>query len=123
MKHYKQVLQLGYVPAFGRKNPIPRYFLKIAHKHYSHYYETSNFFDTFDRKALYRPFTKEQPNQEMADLFIQFTRTRNIQLEESWLDWQEEVEPYIFNQFKPDFKRIEENHLHDLKQRNSKGDF
>jgi len=54
LKHYKQILSLGYIPFGQRKMAIPRYFQKLAHKHYSHFYERQNFHDTSQRKKLYR---------------------------------------------------------------------
>ena len=117
LRHYRQILSLGYIPFAGQKFPIPRYFTKLAHKHYSHFFEPINFFDTPDRKALYRPFTNTDPNQEIAELYRRYNEEKKIQLEQAKLEWEQSIEPFILTKTKPDFRIAAENFLYDLEKR------
>lgn len=123
LAHYSQILRLGYVPFGQQQAPIPRYFEKLAHKHYSHYYAQENFFDTKDRKALYRPFKKEQPNKEIADLYSAYLITKEQKTIKLSEEFNAEIEPHIFTKTKTQFQQSAENYLHDLKQKTNKGNF
>ena len=57
-KNYSQLLRLGYLPYAGEKVSLPRYFEKLAHKHYCHFFDRSYFFDTDERKRVYTPFKR-----------------------------------------------------------------
>lgn len=125
--HYSQLLSLGYVPMGGRKMPIPRYFLKIAHKHHSHFYEPGNFLDTKQRKALYRPFNfktpDQHPNKEIADLFRTYKADKDKKIIELQKEWDEVILQYLTTKEKPDFIKSAENTLHDLRNRTNQEEF
>lgn len=123
IKNYKQILTLGYIPFSGRKIPIPRYFIRLAHKHYCHFYDQSAFFNTIDRQQLYRPFTKEEPNQEIADLYIKFNALKQDYIKQLELDWNEVITKYLTTKQKPDFIQAAENALYDLKNKNLQEQF
>lgn len=113
LKHYSQILRLGFIPFNGKKFPIPRYFLKIAHKHYSHFYENQNFFDTPQRKKLYTPFKDGQAIKLMADLYKVFRAERDILLDTLRAEWEEHIKDYVFGKEEPDFKIAADNYRYD----------
>lgn len=123
MQNYKQILMLGYIPVGGRKVPLPRYFEKLAHKHYCHYYDKSKFFDNPDRKAIHRPFKKQQPNKEIADLYINFKHQKEKLILEFEKDWQDILNRYLTDKAPTDFQKSGSNLLHDLANKTSQGDF
>lgn len=123
LKHYKQILSLGFIPFETKKIPIPRYFHKIAHKHYSHFYESDNFFDLPYRKRLYTPFKQGEANLEIAELFVKYLNIRKEKIEQLTLDWEETINKYIFTNEKPDFMISAENYLYDLKNKLTKESF
>nr|QJB19276.1 MAG: replication initiator protein [Microvirus sp.] len=119
MSHYRQILMLGYVPINGRKLPLPRYFQKLAHKHYCHFYEKSAFFDTTDRKRLYTPFKIGQENKEIADLFIEYKNIKAEKILEMEKEWNAVISQHLTEKTKPDFIRSNENALYDLNKKTS----
>lgn len=124
LKNYDQILRLGYIPMAGKKVPIPRYFIKLAHKHYSHFYEPKNFWDTELRKKLYTPFKKEEDaKKDIANLYVTYQTIRESKLEEIRQEWEQHIEEYLYNKQKPDFAISAENYLYDLKNRNSVNEF
>lgn len=123
LNHYKQILSLGYIPFSGKKIPIPRYFEKIAHKHYSHFFETSNFFDTPYRKKLYSPFKPGAENKEIAELFIKYRDQKNLRIEELTLEWEQVIQDHIYTNKKPEFLIAAENKLYDLHNKIGKDQF
>lgn len=123
LRHYRQILTLGYIPFGGKKVPIPRYFHKLAHKHYSHFYESDNFFDLPYRKKLYTPFKKGEENLEIANLFISYLNIRKEKIQQLTLDWEEQINKYIFTNEKPNFMISAENYLYDLKNKLTKESF
>lgn len=114
LKNYKQILRLGYVPINGTKMPLPRYFEKLAHKHYCHFYDQSQFIDNKWRKAPYRPFKPGQENKEIADLFIKYQSDKKQKLLEKEEEWKETVTLHLTTKEKPDFVKAGENKLYDL---------
>lgn len=117
LQHYRQILSLGYIPFGGRKVPISRYFLKIAHRHYSHFYETINFFDTPERKRLYMPFAEGEAIRELADLFKDFKVRREEIIRNLTDEWEEYLERNLTDwrqSDKPDFLVSAENAIYDL---------
>ena len=74
LQNYKQILELGFIPFEGKKVPLPRYFEKLAHKHWAHFYDQSFFFDNDYRKKRYSPFKLGEQNKEIADLFISYEK-------------------------------------------------
>lgn len=123
LQHYKQLLTLGYIPFNNQKIPIPRAFEKIAHKHYSHFYEPSNFFDNFERKALYRPFKQGLENKEIADLYIDYKAIKQKTIKEIEEKWNETLDQYFTTNEKPQFLLAAENALYDLNNKNKQEQF
>lgn len=127
MKHYKQILSLGYIPFGGKKMPIPRYFERLAHKHYCHYYDQSKFYETSLRKAVHRPFWKEYenhcqlvsiyPNREIADLYITYLEHKKKKVQELREEWNDTVKQYLTTKENPDFIKSYENTLHNLRNK------
>lgn len=123
LNHYAQLLALGFIPVGGQKVPLPRYFLKLAHRHYSHFYEPSNFYDVKDRKRLYSPFKPGEENKEIADLYIQLKNNKKDFLEEKIKEWNDFVKQNAFSKDKPDFLKAAENYLYDLDNKKALKDF
>lgn len=124
LKHYDQILKLGYVPFNGRKMPLPRYFEKLAHKHYSHFYEKHNFFETKDRKRLYAPFKLGEENKNIADLFFNYKLNKQEKIEQLEKEWNETIEKFYSSDQKiPDFVKSNENRLYDLRNKNNEEKF
>lgn len=117
LKHYKQILTLGFIPMQGKKIPIPRYFLKLANKHYCHYYEPDAFFDNQNRKAKHRPFKNNEQNQEIADLYVEFIDQRQSYLKELENEWNETLNTFLTTNTDPDFIIANQNSLHDLRNK------
>lgn len=122
-KHYKQILTLGYIPFNGKKLAIPRYFQKLARKHYAHYYDTSLFAATCLRKPLYRPFLPGQANKEIADLYSQYRNTRDNSISELKENWDQVISQFLTTNETPDFIKANQNHLHDLRNKIGKEQF
>lgn len=119
LQHYKQILTLGFVPMNGRKMPLPRYFEKLAHKHYCHFYEPSFFRDSTERKAWYRPFKNGLENKEIADLYKEYLKNKELRLSELVSEWEEVISQYMESDEPPDFQKSGENALYDLKNKNT----
>lgn len=101
----------------GKKIPIPRYFLKLANKHYCHYYEPDAFFDNQNRKAKHRPFKNNEQNQEIADLYVEFIDQRQSYLKELENEWNETLNTFLTTNTDPDFIIANQNSLHDLRNK------
>lgn len=123
LKHYKQLLRLGYVPIGGRKLPIPRYFEKLAHKHYCHYYDQSKFFDNNERKRTHRPFKQGEENKEIADLFLAYKERKQTLVEELEQEWRAVISQYLVDEDPPDFVLSAKNQLYDLKNKTGQENF
>lgn len=119
LKHYKQILSLGYIPFGGTKLPIFRYFEKLAHKHWAHYYDDSFFYDHKERKRRYAPFKNGEANKEIADLYIQYQAVKQEKLQELEKNWEEVMEEHIRTGEKPKFVQSARNAEHDLKNKNN----
>lgn len=117
LAHYRQILQLGYIPVGGGKLPIPRYFQKIAHKHWSHFYQPENFFDNKTRKALYRPFKKEEPDLEIATLYNLFSQQKQERVKELESEWSEFIAKHLTTKDEADFIKSASNTIYDLKHK------
>lgn len=119
--NYRQFLSLGFIPFRGLKMPVPRYFEKIAHKHWCHFYDSSAFFDVVDRKRLYRPFKcdgslYQTPNLEVADLYSVYLTKKQERVEERKADWEKFLSEYDIS-VNPDFVKSGDNALYDLKNK------
>lgn len=120
LRHFEQVLRLGYVPYNGRRCPIPRSFLKVAHRHYSHYFEPENFFDNSRRKRLYTPFSeKKRPNYEIAYWFREHLTVRADFIRNITEEWEAWVDEHAYSKDKPEFERAVDNALYDLRNKNN----
>lgn len=122
-KHYRQILSLGAVPHRGFLHPVPRYFEKIAHRHYCHYYETSYFIDTLYRRKQYSTLAPGEANKELADLYITYNTRKKERLLEKELKWSSLVEESIKSGVEPDFVYSLENAHYDLKNKTTKENF
>lgn len=114
LKHYDQILRLGYVPVNGRKLPVPRYFERLAHKHFSHFFEPINFEDTKDRKALYRPFRPGEANFFIADLFAKYKLVKDDKIKELEKEWEAVMLQHFQTGEDPEFVTSGSNALYDL---------
>ena len=121
--HYKQLLMLGYVPFGGRKLPLPRYFERLAHKHFCHFYDRSVFTDRPERRALYRPFQEGVANREIADLFISYKKQKDLMILDLEKEWNAVMLHSLTTGKDPDFIQSAKNTLYDLKNKFSRGDF
>lgn len=125
LEHFNQILRLGYIPLGGRKIPVPRYYQKLAHKHYSHFYESRNFFDYPERKRLFAPFNfrTNWPDKRIADLYPQFIAAKEKTLADRQIEWNHFINENAFNKTRPDFKTSEDNALYDLGNKTKKEEF
>lgn len=122
-KHYKQILQLGYIPFGGKKLSIPRYFQKLAKKHWCHFNDPSAFFDTYARKALYRPFIKTEPSIEISRLYSSYLLQKEDQIEILVEEWQDTLQQYLTTKNDPDFIKSLNNNLYDLRNKHHEEKF
>lgn len=107
--------------------PLPRYFHKLAHKHYSHFYETANFHDHKERKKLYSPFKQGEENKQIADLFIQYKKLKDEKIQQLTTEWEEYIQKiqdedfigHALNESQTDFQKSGANALYDLKNKNN----
>lgn len=129
LKHYEQILSLGYIPYNNAKTPLPRYFEKLAHRHYCHYFDQTYFFDTRERKRRYTPFNGENkkngdlPNKRIADLWLQYLVRKQQFIDEKQEEWNQTVDSYLETKTDPDFKKSGDNALYDLKNKNKQEKF
>lgn len=117
LKNFRQLMLLGYVPFNNRKEPFPRYFEKIAERHYCYFYDQSAFHDLVDRKAKFRPFKKDEPIRELADLWPLYKERKKQFIEEIAKQWKEVMDQHIKSQEEPDFVKSGVNSLYDLENK------
>lgn len=122
-QNYKQILSLGHVPFNGRPVPIPRSFVRRAQRHYCHFYDKSKFFDTDQRKALFRPFKQGVANKEIADLYTIFIETKQEYVKTLEIEWEEMLAQHLATGEKPEFLLSAENALYDLNNKQQLKDF
>ncbi|WNK14307.1 MAG: replication initiator protein [Microvirus sp.] len=118
LQNYSQILRLGYVPFSGQKIPLPRYFEKLAHKHYCHFNEQSAFYDTITRKKLYRPFKLGEENIEISRLYKIYIDTKQEKLKQKTEEWKNVISQYLTTKEEPDFIKSLHNTMHDITKRN-----
>lgn len=123
LRHFRDLLRLGYIPFSGRKAPIPRYFLKLAHRHYCHFYDPSYFFDNKQRKAVYRPFPVGEENREIANLYHHYTNLKSDYLRNITEEWEDFISTSLFSKKETDFQKSGSNYLYDLKNKQSLEEF
>ena len=117
LRHYRQILSLGYIPFQGRRVPLPRYFEKIADKHYSHFYDPTRFHDTPFRKRIHRPFKEGQANKEIADLYLDYKQRKESKIADLETEWRNLISEHLTDQTEPDFIKSAQNQLYDLKRK------
>lgn len=118
--HYKQILSLGYIPFNGKKIPVPRYFQKLAHKHWCHFNDFSYFIDLPHRKKLYTLFKHGEENKEISDLYSTYRKTKDIYIEGLAQEWDLFISGSLFSPEKLDSKKSEENFTYDLYRKTNK---
>lgn len=122
-QNYNQILLLGYVPINGRKMPLPRYFERLAHRHFCHFYEPSHFVKGSGREARYRPFTKDKPNKAIADLWLTYEAIKKEKIKHLESEWDQVISQYLTTEQLPDFRKAGENALYNLRHKNRKEEF
>lgn len=123
LQNYKQILLLGYVPFNDSKMPIPRYFLKIADKHYSHFYNPIKFEDTTERKKIYTQFKQGEENHEIALCYKIYLQTHYLEKQKLVVENTEKLFEDINSTSSPDFLKSGENFLYDLSNSNKYNKF
>lgn len=118
-KHYKQLLQLGYITISGNKMPLPRYFEKLADKHYRHFHYPAAFRDTHQRKKLYRPFKHGEANEEISNLYIDYLARKETIIKELEKEWDQVISQHLQTDQEPDFVKAGRNALYDLTNKKS----
>lgn len=115
LKHYDQLLTLGFVPFGKKKCPIPRYFEKLGHKHYSYFFAPENFFDLPHRKALYRPFKNTDPDLQIALKFKTYMELKKTKVDQMITEWDEFISTLKY-ETEVDFIKSLNNNLYDLQK-------
>lgn len=119
LKHYSQILSLGFIPLDGKKMPIPRYFEKLAHRHYCHFYDTSAFTANQFRNALYRPFPpSDKPDRVLADLYRSYRRQKDERILTLQTEWNDVISQFLTTNETPDFIKSAANAMYDLRKNN-----
>lgn len=116
-KNFKKILRSGYVRFNGFNLPLPRYFERIAHKHYCHFYDSSAFFSTQTRGPLYTPFRKNEQNIEIADLYSQYKKIKQQKIKLLEANWEEVISKYIDDRLLPTFVQSGKNAIYDHKNK------
>ena len=119
IEHYRQILSLGFIPFSGRKLPVPRYFQKLAHKHFCHFHDQSKFYDTRERKQVYRPFKEGEASRDISDHYELFTAMKQERILELEKEFEETVLVYLAERDVPDFVKSGSNAEYDFLNRNT----
>ena len=124
-KHFKQILQLGFIPFSGLKLPVPRYFEKLARKHWAHFYDRTLFYPTLLRKSsIFREFSKSRPpNREIADLYTIYMANKKERILDLERQWNEVISQFLTSGNDPDFIKSNNNRLYDLRNKNLQENF
>lgn len=128
IQHYKQILRLGYIPFGNKKIPIPRYFEKLAYKHYCHYYDTSQFFDQhingkIIKRKKFSPFKQGEENKEIAELYIHYKKQKEEKIKSLSEEWDIIIQQHIQSGEKPEFIQAAENYIYDLYNKTNNQNF
>lgn len=116
-RHFSQILSLGYVPFGPRKLPVPRYFQKLAQKHWCHFNEPSAFHDTPDRKRKFRPFKLGEANEVISQLYEQYRNMKEERIMDLELQFEETILSYMGSKLVPEFEQSGANFIHDQKRK------
>lgn len=120
IRHYKQILGLGYVPLNENKMPVPRSWLRHADKHWCHFYDQSAFYKQKGQKEpKHTPFTLRNgpPRKALADLYYQYKLNKQEYVAELEKEWNTTVQKFIDTHETPDFRKSADNALYDLKNK------
>jgi len=123
LRNYRQLLQLGYVPFNGFKYPIPRYFYKLAHRHWCHFNDPSYFHNLPDRKKVYSKLSDQEANKEISDLFDQYKKRKEIAIKRMERKWKDEIDKHLETGQEPEFVYSLENTHHNIKQKDKQEKF
>lgn len=123
LRHYKQILSLGYVPFNGLRVPIPRYYEKLAKKHWCHFNQKSAFFDTNTRKKLFTPFKQGEENKEIADLYETYLKVKQEKILDLEKEFSNVISQYLTTGRDPDFIYSAQNTLHNLRNKEKEEKF
>jgi len=120
-KHFRDILRLGYIPINGQKLPVPRYFQRLAHKHYCHFYDKGEFFDSpiTGRKRLYTPFKSGEASHDIANHYIIFKALKDEKIKELEAAWEDVILHHLTTNETPDFIKSHDNSVHDLRNKNT----
>lgn len=121
LRHYRQLLSLGYIPFNGYKCPLPRYFEKLAHKHWAHFCDFSYFVDTKERKRVYTPFMEGEASMEIAMLWNSYKLRKDEKVKELEVEWSKFLANHLKDLSTPDFVKAADNYVHDLKNKPKEG--
>ena len=114
---------LGYIPFNGKKMPLPRYFEKLAHKHWCYYNDQSYFEDNDERKAPYTLGGLLPNGREIAALYEVYLTNKKEKLKNLEEEWNETISHYLETKETPEFKKAAENALYDLKNKETTENF
>lgn len=117
LRHYAQILGNGFVPFGGKKLGIPRYFQKLAHKHWCHFNERSAFFDTKHRKRKYSPFKLGEENEHISQLYETYRNTKEERIMELELEFEETIRSYLSSKLVLEFEQSGSNYEYNLKHK------
>lgn len=123
LSNYEQILRLGHIPFNGQSVPIPRYFLKIAHKHWAHFNDQSYFHDLCDRKRVYTSFTRNEQDPLLSSYYSDYRDQRKQKLDLKEQRWKITVENSNAAGIEPDFVQALKNNLYDLKNKTTQENF
>lgn len=99
LKHYKQILMLGYIPFGGNKMPLPRYFEKLAEK------------------------MGVQGHKEIYELLTEYKKQKQLKVDELEKEWDQVISQHLTTKRDPDFLIALQNTSHDLRNKKQQGDF
>lgn len=121
-QNWKQLLSLGYVPFGGKKAPLPRYFLRLAKKHWAHFNEPDRFIDLPYRKKEFTAFRPGEANEAISKLYVTLQYDRNEKIKELENEWSKFLAENLYND-QPEFLTAAQNFEYDLKKRKQTSEF
>lgn len=122
-RNYTQILTAGTIAFQGKDVPLPRYFEKLAHKHWAHFNEPILFHDIPGRRRIYNPFTKELPNLRISELFQQYEKIRKEKNQKKENKWKRLISLYKDTKKDPGFMQSLKNAVYDLQNKTQKEQF
>ena len=123
-KNYAQILQLGYVPFSNHRRPVPRYFEKLAHKHWAHFNDQSYFHDLPDRKKRYTKFKPGEAKEEMSRLYEYYVKNhKQPRVSKMEIEWDQTVDDYLKTGVQPEFVQSLKNTEYNTNNKTKKEKF